>query len=120
MPFGIKQIPELYTNFRKQVEKKSEINQAISTPKKLPPLPNIEIGEIPSLAKLDLETSTIDSRSVLQFKGGETEAIKRLDTYFWQEDCLRNYKETRNGMLGANYSSKFSPWLALGCISPSP
>ncbi|MEM9768946.1 MAG: DASH family cryptochrome, partial [Cyanobacteria bacterium P01_D01_bin.71] len=24
----------------------------------------------------------------------------------------------RNGMLGANYSSKFSAWLALGCLSP--
>ena len=28
------------------------------------------------------------------------------------------YKETRNGMVGADYSSKFSPWLAHGCLSP--
>jgi deoxyribodipyrimidine photo-lyase len=27
------------------------------------------------------------------------------------------YKETRNGMVGEDYSSKFC-WLALGCISP--
>ena len=33
-------------------------------------------------------------------------------------DRLRIYKETRNGMLGADYSSKFSAWLALGCLSP--
>ena len=118
LPFSIKETPELYTNFRKQVEKKSEINQAISAPKELPPLPEIEIGEIPTVAELGLETAEIDERAVLQFKGGESEAIKRLDDYFWQEDCLRNYKETRNQMLGANYSSKFSPWLARGCISP--
>ena len=118
LPFGIKETPELYTNFRKQVEKKSEINQAISAPEKLPSLPEIEVGKIPTIEELGLETAKIDDRAVLQFKGGETEAIKRLDNYFWQEDCLRNYKETRNGMLGANYSSKFSPWLALGCISP--
>lgn len=118
LPFGIKQVPELYTNFRKQVEKKSEINQAIAAPRKLPPLPEIEIGKIPTLEELGVEPKTIDSRAVLQFKGGETEAIERLDEYFWESDCLRNYKETRNGMLGANYSSKFSPWLALGCISP--
>ncbi len=31
---------------------------------------------------------------------------------------LKNYKQNRNGMLGADYSSKFSPWLALGCLSP--
>lgn len=28
------------------------------------------------------------------------------------------YKETRNGMLGADYSTKFSPWLASGSLSP--
>ena len=60
----------------------------------------------------------IEKRGVLEFRGGETEALKRLDDYFWQQDCLKEYKETRNGMLGANYSSKFSPWLANGCISP--
>jgi deoxyribodipyrimidine photo-lyase len=31
---------------------------------------------------------------------------------------FQDYKETRNGLLGANYSSKFSPWLATGCLSP--
>ena len=118
LPFSIKEVPELYTNFRKQVEKKSHINEALSAPQKLPPLPEIELGEIPTIKELGLEKPEFDNRAVLNFKGGETEAIKRLETYFWQEDCLRNYKETRNGMLGANYSSKFSPWLALGCISP--
>jgi len=28
------------------------------------------------------------------------------------------YFETRNGFLGRDFSSKFSPWLALGCLSP--
>ena len=118
LPFSIQQTPELYTNFRKQVEKKSEINEALPAPSKLPPLPKIDPGEIPTIEDFDLSTPEFDDRGVLNFKGGETEAIKRLQDYFWQEDCLRNYKETRNGMLGANYSSKFSAWLALGCISP--
>ena len=118
LPFGIKQTPELYTNFRKQVEKKSEINQALPAPTKLPPLPEIEVGEIPTIEDFGLSSPEFDERGVLRFKGGETEAIKRLQDYFWQQDCLREYKETRNGMLGANYSSKFSAWLAMGCISP--
>ena len=62
--------------------------------------------------------TTIDSRAVLQFKGGESEALQRLNHYFFETQCLSTYKETRNGMVGADYSSKFSPWLALGCISP--
>ena len=118
LPFGIKETPELYTNFRKQVEKKSEINEALAAPTKLPPLPEIELGEIPAIEDFGLSTPEFDPRGVLQFKGGETEAIERLEDYFWQQDCLRKYKQTRNGMLGANYSSKFSAWLALGCISP--
>jgi deoxyribodipyrimidine photo-lyase len=118
LPFTIEEIPELYTNFRKQVEKKSTIKAILPTPQKLPHLPQIDVGKLPSLTDLNVENPIFDERSVLKFKGGETEGIARLNHYFWQKDCLRKYKETRNGMLGADYSSKFSPWLALGCISP--
>ncbi len=50
--------------------------------------------------------------------GGEIAGINRLQEYFWERNCLKSYKETRNGLLGEDYSSKFSPWLALGCLSP--
>ena len=118
LPFEISQTPEVYTKFRKRVEKDSKIAAAVAAPTELPPLPEIEPGEIPTLDDFGLSTPEFDERGVLRFKGGETEAIKRLKDYFWQEDCLREYKQTRNGMLGANYSSKFSAWLAMGCISP--
>ena len=118
LPFEITQIPELYTNFRKQVEKKSVIEEPLPTPDKLPSLPDISLGEIPTLQDLGIEAPNYDERAVLKFVGGETAAFKRLQHYFWDTDCLQNYKETRNGMLGADYSSKFSPWLAHGCLSP--
>ncbi|KNF04081.1 hypothetical protein PSTG_02786 [Puccinia striiformis f. sp. tritici PST-78] len=61
-----------------------------------------------------------DSRSAFPYKGGESEALRRLDDYFFQGDqpLVRSYKTTRNGLLGQAYSTKFSPFLALGCISP--
>lgn len=118
LPFGIPQLPELFTQFRKQVEKSSTVAPTFPTPESLPPLPEIEVGEIPQLAEFGLERSRFEQRAVLQFKGGETAALARLEHYFWQQDCLKAYKQTRNGMLGADYSSKFSPWLALGCLSP--
>ncbi|XP_064818036.1 cryptochrome DASH-like [Oncorhynchus masou masou] len=34
------------------------------------------------------------------------------------QDAVATYKETRNGLIGLDYSTKFSPWLAIGCISP--
>jgi len=32
--------------------------------------------------------------------------------------AVKKYKETRNGLIGTEYSTKFSPYLALGCLSP--
>ncbi|MDJ0799549.1 MAG: DASH family cryptochrome [Calothrix sp. MO_167.B12] len=118
LPFDVVQLPELFTNFRKQVEKKSTVETTFTTPQKLPKLPDIEVGELPSLADLGLDLPEYEQRGVLQFQGGETAGKARLKHYFWQQNCLKDYKQTRNGMLGADYSSKFSPWLALGCLSP--
>ena len=119
LPFEIKNLPEVYTQFRKAVEKESQVLPTFPTPDKLPALPKeIDLGELPTLAALGLEESPIDPKGVLAFKGGETEAFRRLQHYFWDADQLQVYKETRNGMLGADYSSKFSPWLANGSLSP--
>ncbi|MEY2921402.1 MAG: hypothetical protein RL108_11 [Bacteroidota bacterium] len=117
LPFSIKDIPDVFTNFRKKTEKDSEIRQPFVAPTKIYS-PEILTLELPKLEALGLTKTTIDSRAVLQFKGGESEAMQRLNYYFFETQCLSTYKETRNGMVGADYSSKFSPWLALGCISP--
>lgn len=118
LPFEINDIPELFTTFRKQVEKSSTVYEIFPQPQKLRALPDIDRGEIPTLKELGLETPEPDPRAVIPFKGGETAGFARLAHYFWQQDHLKAYKETRNGMLGMDYSSKFSPWLALGCLSP--
>jgi deoxyribodipyrimidine photo-lyase len=118
LPFKISQIPELFTSFRKKVEANSTIKPTLPTPTKLPKLPEIEVGEIPAIEELGLEKPVFDDRAVLKYEGGESVGIARLKDYFWQKNCLKEYKQTRNGMLGADYSSKFSAWLALGCLSP--
>ncbi len=50
-------------------------------------------------------------------RGGEHAAQQRLKAYFSQNHVLA-YKETRNALEGVNNSTKFSPWLATGCLSP--
>lgn len=117
-PFEINQLPELFTSFRKQIEKECSVQPALPCPSEVPPLPVVDVGDLPQLAEFDLETPEFDDRAVLKFQGGETAAIARLEQYFWQQDHLKTYKDTRNGMKGADYSSKFSPWLSLGCLSP--
>ncbi len=118
-PFAIANLPELFTNFRKRVELDFTVREIFPTPNSLNPLPdNLDVGDIPNLAHLELPEPQPCDRAVLQFCGGESAAIQRLEHYFWQSDRLQVYKQTRNGMLNADDSSKFSPWLALGCLSP--
>ena len=117
LPFSIKDIPDVFTNFRKKTEKDASIRTAFEAPYQIKS-PEIPVLNLPTLDELGLEFTPIDSRAAIHFRGGETEAIKRLNHYFFESKCISNYKETRNGMVGADYSSKFSAWLALGCISP--
>jgi len=63
-------------------------------------------------------TSDFDSRSAFRFKGGESAGLLRLSEYLWKTNAIATYKETRNGLVGKNYSTKFSPWLANGSLSP--
>jgi deoxyribodipyrimidine photo-lyase len=118
LPFAIAQLPAIFTQFRKQVERHSEVAAALPTPPQLPPLPPIDPGPLPQLADWGLSEPIVDQRAVLLFEGGETAGLQRLHHYVWEADCLKTYKQTRNGMVGANYSSKLSAWLALGCLSP--
>ncbi|MGC1306554.1 MAG: DASH family cryptochrome [Phormidesmis sp.] len=119
LPFSIRKLPEVFTQFRKAVEQETQIAPTFATPEKLPALPDaVEPGELPTLADFELEERSIDPKGVLAFKGGETEALRRSQHYFWDADKLKVYKETRNGMLGADYSSKLSAWLANGSLSP--
>ncbi|WP_432222250.1 DASH family cryptochrome [Flavobacterium sp. TMP13] len=116
LPFSITNIPDLFTNFRKQTEKESTIRKPFEKPKTLVS-PQMPLLELPTVKELGLKNVKKDSRAVLVYKGGETEALKRLHHYFSDSKSLSTYKETRNGMIGADYSSKFSAWLAIGCIS---
>ncbi|MBC7641811.1 MAG: DASH family cryptochrome [Flavobacterium sp.] len=117
IPFSINDIPNVFTQFRNKCEKSSKIRtesiaQAMSSSSLIE---NRTI--IPTLKDLGFEDFVADSRNAFPFKGGENQATKRLENYFWETEKLSVYKETRNGLIGSDYSSKFSPWLANGCIS---
>ena len=121
IPFdGPDDIPKVYTNFRKAVEKKSTVRPTLDAPASLRPLPeDLNPGAIPTLDELGFDDDgAVDERGVLPFRGGESRGLDRIDEYIWRGDFLKKYKATRNGLLGANYSAKFSAWLAHGCITP--
>ncbi len=145
LPFndGLSGMPDVFTPFRNKVEKKCKIPAPVPVPPKnsltLPKnqalasilkgeseksIVNCSLSYIPTLEDLGYSKSEIesvenpDARGVMTFVGGETAGLKRVQEYIFDKDLLKIYFDTRNGMLGGDYSTKFSPWLALGCISP--
>ena len=70
---------------------------------------------LPSLKEMGHETPKLDKRACLEFKGGESNGLQRIKDYMTRS--VGHYAQTRNGLLGSEYSSKLSPWLANGCIS---
>jgi deoxyribodipyrimidine photo-lyase len=117
LPFSIKDIPDVFTTFRKKTEKETNIRNIVESPDSIPS-PHIPELVLPSLKDLGLSEPKYDKRSVLNFIGGEDEAINRLNYYFKESKLILNYKQTRNELVGGDYSSKFSAWLANGCLSP--
>ena len=115
----IQNISNVFTNFRKHCEKKIEVRNLTDSISKLNPNNLIrEDYNVPTLADLGLNDFDVDSRSAFKFKGGADSAKERVDYYLWKSNKISYYKKTRNGLIGLDYSSKFSAWLSNGSISP--
>ena len=111
-------IPRGFSNFRKKCEKYLSVNDTLSIPKSLNSNNKISIEyPIPSLSDLGFKDFEVHKDSVFRFKGGEINAKNRIRNHFFETRNVSMYKLTRNGLIGEDYSSKFSPWLANGSVS---
>lgn len=114
---SFEQIPQVFTSFRKKVEKYSSVKPSDNSASTPPILTITNTTTIPTLETLGFHNFMPHPNSAFPFEGGENAALNRLDDYFFQTKKLGFYKKTRNGLIGKDYSSKFSPWLANGSIS---
>ena len=111
-------IPRGFSNFRKKCEKYLNIKYPLQIPKPLDKKNNIDdVYNIPTLNDLGFEEFRVHRNSVFKFLGGETSAKERVYEYFFETKRISKYKLTRNGLLGKDYSSKLSSWLANGSLS---
>lgn len=122
LPFQINDLPLVFTTFRNQVEKA----------KCIPAAPVAKISAFPAMpasaaavAEFDVQAWSgevaAEYRSAFCYqqmpaRAGEEAALQHLQHYF-QSARARTYKDTRNGLIGFDYSTKFSPWLATGALS---
>lgn len=139
LPFDATEVPDQFTLFRQAVERPTlKVKQPRPAIQQLPKLPNllqshvlqklqalqpaaIVLSETIS-ASVPISVPTPDPRSAFpwgpnQLDGGETSALAHLARYC-NGMLPSRYKQTRNGLYGLDYSTKWSPWLATGALSP--
>lgn len=118
IPMDIDSIPQVFTVFRKKCEKYSTIKSCIPEPVILDKKSLLTAPfTIPTLEELGFASFETPTHAAFPFLGGTSSALNRIADYFWKSERVSFYKQTRNGLIGTNYSSKFSPWLANGSLS---
>lgn len=145
LPFSDPQeLPDIYTTFRKTLEPLRNVPRPVleaPMPGSLPSYPDSSLippqhypFTIPD-AYADLESCLLaplnspdrplirdppafprDAATAHPFRGGESQALSRLDQLI-KSGSMSTYKDTRNGLLGIDCSTKLSGWLSIGCIT---
>lgn len=119
LPFPVTQTPDIFTQFRKETERITKVRQPLPTPMRIPLTEDeVDYGQLPELSDFGIDPPVEDERSAIEWRGGETAGLDRLAYYLFETQAVSTYKETRNGLIGSDYSTKFSAWLAQGCLSP--
>lgn len=115
LPFPVKDIPDVFAQFKKKTERDAIVKPCILTPEKINFVQLENWGELPAIIEVVVNESLTDLPLNVAFKGGEKEALKQLHDFLndGEELALANTNLKKNIVF-----SKLSPWLALGCLSP--
>ena len=118
LPFPITHTPDQFTAFRKEVERYVPIRNPLPRPESLPAINcSIDVGEIPPINELTLDQPRDNVKEERYFTGGESVGKIRLEEFI-NSDIIREHATSKNALLDKEGSSRLSPWLAHGCISP--
>ncbi|MES2416728.1 MAG: DASH family cryptochrome [Bacteroidota bacterium] len=115
LPFPVKDIPDVFTLFKKKTERDATVKPCFLTPIHIDFVVADDWGELPVLNTLlpgEINTNITDD---IFFTGGEAAAFRHLDDFLHTGEGLAytNVTVKRNEVL-----SKLSAWLAMGCLSP--
>ncbi len=115
LPFPIKDIPDVFTQFKKKTERDAIVKPCFPTPTNIAFAQLDDWGAMPALSDLVLHEDLQELLPDAEFKGGEAAAFKHLYDFLHagEDMALANASLKKNEVV-----SKLSPWLALGCLSP--
>ena len=112
LPMKIENTPNTYTTFRKIVEKHNCYNIK---------LPNQTISSAKSIKQLNptsREDLSLPKEPIpLRYTPTRQKALRQLTSYIFEKQQIKTYKQTRNKMLGEDFSTKFSSFLNFGTLS---
>jgi deoxyribodipyrimidine photo-lyase len=115
LPFSLNGLPKTFSAFRKKIE---HLREAVRSPQPAPPAyGQSDLPELECQTPIPAEESLTALDSPPLFTGGEQAGQQHLHHYLSQRHASF-YKETRNALDDFHSSTKFSPWLAQGCLSP--
>ena len=121
LPFEICALPEVFTRFREAVERAAiRPRPPLLAPSVFPHSPPMDGAIYPMGAPATPAGPATNASFPFDhpvFQGTEAAAIAHVARYFQSKDPV-TYKTTRNGLTGTAYSTKLSPWLATGALSP--
>lgn len=120
LPCAVEQLPSVYRDFCALLEERLQVFQPLASPERLPAIPEAAhelLMPAPTLSHLGLGEPIHIADSAFPFSGGEVAAQARLRDYLWESQGVRQYASTRDSLIGSEFSSKLSPWLANGCLS---
>lgn len=121
LPFNKQTLPNNYIIFRRLIEdqwkqQKSLVSACCESPTSLPPVPDT-LNTVSLTSNPAKESKNQSDLAPLQFRGDEQSGIDRVQQFIWDSTGLETYRDTHNQLLGANASSKLSPWIANGSLS---
>jgi len=122
LPYAPSALPDVFTAFRHRLER-NDIRPLppLAAPTSLPPgIATLAIPGVPEHGALSVvppDTVGPSAPHDSMFTGGERAALDHVSRYF-ASDLPQTYKATRDALAGFDNSSKLSPWLALGALSP--
>lgn len=120
LPFPIQHTPDTFGQFKKEVERYVNVREPFERPQKSFNFLMVDVdpGIMPALKDLGYSEFKVDSRSGFSFKGGESYGMERLKDFIWESGGIEGYKDGKDELSGLNATTKLSPYLAQGCISP--
>jgi deoxyribodipyrimidine photo-lyase len=114
LPFPIKDIPDVFSQFKKKSERDAIVKPCILTPTEINFVEAAYWGDLPSLAELgfsDVEDGKGSTR------GGENQGLRHLQSLLTNGSEIYQ-KVTSKASIDTRFSSKLSSWLSIGCLSP--